>query len=129
MRSDGFTMILSGELEVIASVPGDGDEEDGYDGEGGHDGGYGCAYIEEEERYSTVPTPHPKMQMHLEEIGDRRVAIILKNSILILYMIRLLAFTLSLAHNRRLARPLFLSLSEPTALSFPSLSQLAPQKV
>ena len=39
MRSDGFSMILSGELEVMAAVPGDGDEEDGYDGEGGNDGG------------------------------------------------------------------------------------------
>ena len=38
-------MTLSGELEVIAAVPGDGDEEDGYDGEGGNDGGYGGAYM------------------------------------------------------------------------------------
>ena len=86
-RSEGFTMNLSGELEVIAAVPGEGDEEDGYDGEGGKDGGYGGAYmddIEEEGQYSSVPTQHPKMQMHLEEIDDRRVAIILKNSILIL---------------------------------------------
>ena len=44
MHSDGFSMILSGELEVIAAVPGEGDEEDGYDGEGGKDGGYGGAY-------------------------------------------------------------------------------------
>ena len=28
-------MILSGELEVIAAVPGEGDEEDGYDGKEG----------------------------------------------------------------------------------------------
>ena len=34
-RSDGFTMILSGELEVIAAVPGERDEEDGYDGKEG----------------------------------------------------------------------------------------------
>ena len=40
MLSDGFSMILLGELEVIAAVPGDGDEEDGYDGEGGNDGGH-----------------------------------------------------------------------------------------
>ena len=57
MRSDGFSMILSGELEVIAAVPGDGDEEEEYDGEGGNDGGYGGAYmgdIEEEGQYSTL---------------------------------------------------------------------------
>ena len=48
MLSDGFSMILLGELEVIAAVPGDGDEEDGYDGEGGNDGGYGGTYMEEE---------------------------------------------------------------------------------
>ena len=101
-------MILSGELEVIAAVPGEGDEEDGYDGEGGKDGGYGGAYIEEEGRYSTVPTRHPKMQMHLEEINDQRVAAVVKNSIPILYMIHLFAFTLPLAHNIRLARPRFL---------------------
>ena len=79
-------MILSGELEVIAAVPGDGDEEEEYDGEGGNDGGYGGAYmgdIEEEGQYSTDPTQHPSMQMHME-IDDGRVAIILKNSILIL---------------------------------------------
>ncbi|EDR06416.1 uncharacterized protein LACBIDRAFT_294648 [Laccaria bicolor S238N-H82] len=83
MRSDGFSMILSGELEVIAAVPGDGDEEDGYDGEGGNDGGYGGAYmddIEEEGPYSTVPTQHPNAQMHLEEMDDPRVAAMLKNS-------------------------------------------------
>ena len=40
MRSDGFSMILSGELEVIAAVPGDADEEEEYDGEGGNDGGH-----------------------------------------------------------------------------------------
>ena len=40
MRSDGFSMILSGELEVIAAVPGEGDEEEGYNGEGGNDGGH-----------------------------------------------------------------------------------------
>ena len=83
MRSDGFSMILSGELEVIAAVPGDGDEEDGYDGEGGNDGGYGGAYmddIEEEGQYPTVPTQHPSAQMHLEEMNDQRVAAMLKNS-------------------------------------------------
>ena len=60
-RSDGFSMILSGELEVIAAVPGDGDEEEEYDGEGGNGGGYGGAYmgdIEEEGQYSTDPTQH-----------------------------------------------------------------------
>ena len=75
MRSDGFSMILSGELEVIAAVPGDGDEEEEYDGEGGNGGGYGGAYmgdIEEEGQYSTVPTQHPNMQMHLEEMDDQR---------------------------------------------------------
>ena len=35
MRLDGFSMILSGELEVIAAVPGEGDEEGGYDGKEG----------------------------------------------------------------------------------------------
>jgi len=82
MRSDGFSMILSAELEVIAAVPGEGDEEDGYDGEGGNDGGYGGAYmddIEEEGQYSTVPTQHPNVQMHLEEMDDQRVAAMLKN--------------------------------------------------
>ena len=64
--------------------------------------------IEEEGRFSTEPTQHPKMQMHLEEINDQRVAAMLKNSILILYMICSFAFTLPLAHNRRHARPLFL---------------------
>ena len=124
--ADGLSMILPGELEVIAAVPGEGDEEDGYDGKEGMMAGiHGC--IEEEGRYSTDPTQHPNMPMHLEEIGDRRVAVILKNSILILCMIRLLAFTLSLAHNRRLARLLSSSPSEPTAS--PSLSQLALQKV
>ena len=111
MRSDGFSMILSGELEVIAAVPGDGHEEDGYDGEGGKDGGYGGAYmddIEEERQYSTVLTQRPNVQMHLEEMDDQRVASMLKNSILSLCTIRLFAFTLPLAHNRRLARPLFL---------------------
>ena len=39
MRSDGFSMILSGELEVIAAVSGEADE-DGYDEEGGNDGGH-----------------------------------------------------------------------------------------
>ena len=63
--------------------------------------------IEEEGRYLTGPTQHPSMQMHLE-IDDGRVAIILENSILIFYMIPLFAFTRPLAHNRRLARPLFL---------------------
>ena len=48
MRSAGFSMILSGELEAVAAVPGQGDQEDWYDGEGGKDGGYGGAYIEEE---------------------------------------------------------------------------------
>ena len=48
--------------------------------------------IEEEGRFSTDPTQHPKMQMHLEEIDDRWVAIIFKNSIPILYMIHLFAF-------------------------------------
>ena len=65
-------MILSGELEVIAAVPGDGDEEDGYDKEGKNDGGYEGAYmddIEEEGPYSTVPSQHPNVYMHLEEIG------------------------------------------------------------
>ena len=74
------------ELEVIATVPGEEDEEEGYDGEGGNDGGYGGAYmgdVEEEGQYSTDPTQHPSMQMHME-IDDGRVAIILKNSILIL---------------------------------------------
>ena len=64
MRSDGFSMILSGELEVIAAVPGDGDEEEEYDGEGGNYGGYGGAYmddIEEEGQYSTVPTQRPNV--------------------------------------------------------------------
>ena len=50
--------------------------------------------IEEEGWFLTDPTHHPKMQMHLEEIDDRRVAIIFKNSIPILYMIRLFAFPL-----------------------------------
>ena len=79
-------MILSGELKVIAAVPGDGDKEEEYDGEGGNDGGYGGAYmgdIEEEGQYSTDPTQHPSMQMHME-IDDGQVAIILKHSILIL---------------------------------------------
>ena len=40
MRSEGFSMILSGELEVIAAVPGEGGEEEGYNGEGGNDGGH-----------------------------------------------------------------------------------------
>jgi hypothetical protein len=82
MRSDGFSMILSGELEVIQAVPSEGDEEDGYDGEGGNDGGYGGAYmddIEEEGQYPTVPTQHPNVQMHLEEMDDQRVAAMLKN--------------------------------------------------
>ena len=86
MFSDGFSMILLGELEVIAAVPGDGDEEEEYDGEGGNGGGYGGAYmgdIEEEGQYSTDPTQHPSMQMHME-IDDGQVAIILKHSILIL---------------------------------------------
>ena len=129
MRSDGFSMILSGELEVIAAVPGEGDEEDGYDGEGGKDGGYGGAYmddIEEEGQYSTVPTQRPNVQMHLEEMDDQRVASMLKNSILNLCTIRLFAFTLPLAHNRRLARPLFLF---PVGTNRPPLSQLALQKV
>ena len=34
--------------------------------------------IEEEGRYSTDPTQHPNMPMHLEEIDDQRVAVILK---------------------------------------------------
>ena len=34
-RSEGFSMIPSGELEVIAAVSGEGDEEDGYDGKEG----------------------------------------------------------------------------------------------
>lgn len=83
VRSDGFSMILSAELEVIQAVPGEGDEEDGYDGEGGNDGGYGGAYmddIEEEGQYSTVPTQHPNVQMHLEEMDDQRAATMLKNS-------------------------------------------------
>ena len=75
MRSDGFSMILSGELEVIAAVPGDEDEEDGYDKEGGNDGGHGGAYIGEEAQYSTVPTQHPNVQMHLEEMDHQRVAL------------------------------------------------------
>ena len=57
-----------------------------YDGEGGNGGGYGGAYmgdIEEEGQYSTDPTQHPSMRIHME-IDDGRVAIILKNSILIL---------------------------------------------
>ena len=73
MRSDGFSIILTGELEIAAAVPGDGDEEDGYDGEGGNDSRYGGAYmddIEEEGQYSTVPAQHPNVQMHLEEIDD-----------------------------------------------------------
>ena len=81
MCSDRFSMILLGELEIIAPVPGEGDEEEGYDGEGGNDGGYGGAYmddIQEEGEYSTLPTRHPKMQMHLEEINDQRVTVILK---------------------------------------------------
>jgi len=84
MCSDGFSMILSGELEVIAAVPGEGDEEDGYNGEGGNDGGYGGAYmddIEEKGQYSTVLTQHSNVQMHLEEMDDQRVAgAMLKNS-------------------------------------------------
>ena len=32
--------VLSGELEVIAAVPGEGDEEDVYDGEGRNGGGH-----------------------------------------------------------------------------------------
>ena len=74
-------MILSGELEVIAAVFGDGDEEEEYDREGGNDGGYEGAYmddIEEEGQYSTDPTQHPNMLMHLEEIDDQRVAVILQ---------------------------------------------------
>ena len=63
--------------------------------------------IEEEGQYPTDPTQHPSMQMHME-IDDGRVAIILKNSILSLCTIRLFAFTLPLAHNRRHARLLFL---------------------
>ena len=34
--------------------------------------------IEEEGQYSTDPAQHPNMQMHLEEIDDQRVAVILK---------------------------------------------------
>ena len=40
VRSDGFSMILSGQLEVIAAVSGEADEEDGYGEEGGNDGGH-----------------------------------------------------------------------------------------
>ena len=82
MHSEGLSMILPGELEVIAAVSGEGDEEDRYDGEGGNDGGYGGAYIEEEGRYSTDQTQHPNMQMHLAQMDDQRVAALLKNNIL-----------------------------------------------
>ena len=78
--------------------------------------------IEEEGRYSTDPTQHPNMQMHLQEMDDQRVAAILKNSTLILYMIRLFAFTLPLAHNIRLAQPLFLFPAGTNRPPLPSLN-------
>lgn len=34
--------------------------------------------IEEEGQYSTVPTLHPNVQMHLEEMDDQRLAAMLK---------------------------------------------------
>ena len=38
----------------------------------------GIGDIEEEGQYSTDRTQHPNIQMHLEEINDQRVAVILK---------------------------------------------------
>ena len=62
-------MILLGELEVIAAVPGDGDEEEGYDGEGGNDGGYGGAYMGDIEEEGPVLDCSDSAPQHADAFG------------------------------------------------------------
>ncbi|KAL0946327.1 hypothetical protein HGRIS_012566 [Hohenbuehelia grisea] len=68
VRGEGFTMVLSGELEVLAAVPGDDEDEDGQ-GYGGYDDG-------EDDYGNGLPSAHP-----MEDMDERRNGIaMIKNA-------------------------------------------------
>lgn len=65
VRSDGFSMVLSGELEVIAAIPGEEDNEDDNDYPG---------YEDEFPAVVHVSHGHPRM----DELDDPRMASMIK---------------------------------------------------
>jgi hypothetical protein len=71
IRGDGFSMVLSGELEVIAAIPGDDDDDEGAQG------GYG-GYGDDEDDYAVG---NMQQQQGLDELDDPRMGLaMLKNA-------------------------------------------------
>lgn len=74
VRGDAFSMVLSGELEVIAAVPGDEDGDDDNDYPGYPDEDYPGVIPGHPIPHGHHPSAHP----HLEEMDDPRMTSMIK---------------------------------------------------